>query len=497
MGLVDTIRRVFWLLPVLIVGAASLFAAFSSTIAPPPAGSALFFNPRPRQASSEAEAALQRFLAAEDGADAKADAKADANAAEDAAARLVRLGGAALPHLLERIDSLPPDQARRLADALWPIAERMGSWESETLALTDARDAKRSERRLEFWRDFRDEHASDFRPLVVQRLVRRLSARDLSLRRADLLVVDTYALPALIDQLGRVQTNADVERVQRVAALIAHVRGQEFRGQARSVVAARRLASQLRGEWDREGPDYTSLNGVEQLAASLSQTEFAIWVRRSLRQLTKVDDSALGERLARGAAISAPSFLLALLGALVLGPALAAWLQVLEMSRKVPRAGRLSVRLGLALAVCSLLPGALLEPTASAFWRGSLALLAGTLPSTFLLSHELGQRVDWRTHRLLRRRRSWARVRAIWRWLGPSLPTLSPLVAAEAAFAVACLEIGSNRPGLGLETWRAAQTGDLPWLMLSSLALGLFTGSTQLLCDAVLGTRRFAWWEAD
>src|SRR5436190_78464 len=64
--------------------------------------------------------------------DSLAHVAADDSLAEGARATLVRLGGAALPHLLPRLDGLDPLARARVAVALSPIAERMGLGAEET-----------------------------------------------------------------------------------------------------------------------------------------------------------------------------------------------------------------------------------------------------------------------------------------------------------------------------------------------------------------------------
>ncbi len=475
--MVESLRRLLWLVPLLTLGSGALFALLSSTLAPPPPGQFAFFNRHPADAEGEARLALELLERDE----------------ARGSARLIELGGAGLPHVLSRLDTFSVKRQKRVAHALWPLVGRIGL-DDPTGAPDDGVDA--SDHQLIFWRQFYEEHSLDFRPLSVQRLVKRLAARDLRLRSADLLVVDSFALPALIEELGRVRTAADVERVRRLSALIAHVSGRSFDlPRPASISQARQLATDIRAFWDRENGAFSQLSKLELLGARTTQTEFSIWVRRSWRQLNGVDASSLVPRLLRGGRVSAPLFALTLLGALVLGPALAAWVQVLQM-RGFGSAGRQApIRIVLAFGLCTLVPGTLLHTSSVNWMLGLSSTLAGTLSSAYLLQRELADRIDWRTRHVLARQEGLGRVRAVVRWLGPSIPTLAPLAAAEAAIWVTCLELGAHVHGLGEETIQAVASADLPWLMLAGLSLGVVTGGMQLVCDALLGTARLRWGE--
>lgn len=477
--MVESLRRLFWLAPLLTLGSGALFALLTSTLVPPPPGQFAFFNRHPANAEGEALLALDLLEHDE----------------PRGTARLVELGGAALPHVLSRLDTFAVKRQKRIAHALWPLVVRMGLDDSTGTATGDVVDA--SDYQLIFWRQFYEEHGLEFRPLSVQRLVKRLAARDLRLRRADLLVVDSFALPALIEELGRVRTDADVERVRRLSGLIAHVSGRAFElPRAASISQAHLLATEIRVFWDRHSGAFSQMGKLELLGARITQTEFSIWVRQSWRQLNGVDASSLVPRLLRGGRVSAPLFALALLGALVLGPALAAWVQVLQM-RSFGSAGRHApIRIILAFGLCTLIPGTLLHTSGVNWMLGLSATLSGTLSSAYLLQRELADRIDWRTRHVLSRQEGLGRVRAVVRWLGPSIPTLAPLAAAEAAIWVTCLELGAHVHGLGQETIHAVASADLPWLMMAGLSLGVVTGGMQLVCDALLGTARLRWGEA-
>src|SRR5690606_13925331 len=132
-----------------------------------------------------------------------------------AAAQLATLGGAALPHILPRLDELDPKGRARVSMALEPVARRMGI--GTDMDLGDPESASL------FWTRFWQDREFDFRPIVVRRLVKQLAQRSLALRRDDVVQLDTFALPELVRALGRVNHSEDVERVSRLSTLMAHI----------------------------------------------------------------------------------------------------------------------------------------------------------------------------------------------------------------------------------------------------------------------------------
>jgi hypothetical protein len=191
----DALRRVLWLFPVLGAGAVVLFFVLGSTsTVEEKLEHPLFYNESPRSAQVAAEQALLEVLAGD----------------PRGARELEVLGGAALPVVLERMATMSVAEQRKVAGALRPIAIRIrdgqrGSFErlgAEAIGKQDRFEAL--DRDLLFWQRYRDEHALDLRPLATSRLVRRMSERDAGRKSADLVAIDTYALPTLVEALGRV-----------------------------------------------------------------------------------------------------------------------------------------------------------------------------------------------------------------------------------------------------------------------------------------------------
>ena len=188
----------------------------------------------------------------------RAAAKDDGPEATRARAELLRLGGAALPHVLPQLDSLEPSARGRVALALGPLALRM------RVASVD--DVATPERALLFFGRFWQDRSIEFRPTTVRRAVERLAERSLTLRRDDVVHADTYALEALVAALGKVQTAADAARVARLHPVLMHVTGRgEALSRAPTVDEAARAARRWQELWLQRG---RRLLGVGRTAAS-------------------------------------------------------------------------------------------------------------------------------------------------------------------------------------------------------------------------------------
>lgn len=482
----DAIRRILWLIPVLSVGAVLIFFVLGSTSTiSDELRQPLFYNPAPESAEVAAKRAL-RLIEAGD---------------PEGTEKLTELGGAALPLILAELPTMAVEEQRRLAHALRPLAERMRLSERSAFAGIEPRPTssgasasplrEESDRQLLFWERYRDEHALDLRPLSASRLVRRMAERDAHLRSADLLAIDTYALPTLVGALGRVSTQDDVDRCRRVVRVIAHVTGKPWRlDPGATPEQARKLATKIRKYWDQEGGRFTQMERLELLVARFSQTEFGSWVFRSVRQLTGLDHPELLARILSQGRSSAGLLALCLVGLLLVGPAVAATIQVVQLRSRRFQFEYVGLRTAMAGATMTVIAWSVAEPESSFAYLGGIALLVGTVFSTFILQRELSDRVDWRTHHVLRSRTRLSRVLAVTRWLTPSIPTLTPIAIAEAALWVTCLEASSETQGLGREMLRALLSGDLDFLMAICLGLGLATGLAQVAADVFLGNVR-------
>lgn len=205
----------------------------------------------------------------------RAIARGDGEDADRGRAELLRLGAAALPIVLPKLDSLEPSARGKVAMALAPLALRMRVANSE--------DVASPERALLFWSRFWQDRSIDFRPTTVRRAVDRLAERALSLRREDVIHADTYALEALVAALGKVRGPADVARVARLHSVLLHVTG---RGQALppdpSIEDARRAVEHWQALWLEDGADFSVLEGPRRIAALLTETQFGKWLAQAV-----------------------------------------------------------------------------------------------------------------------------------------------------------------------------------------------------------------------
>lgn len=222
----------------------------------------VFVNPTPRDVRERALRAM-RAAAKDDGPEAKA-----------ARAELLRLGGAALPHVLPRLDSLEPSARGRVALALGPLALRM--------RVASAEDVATPERALLFFGRFWQDRSIEFRPTTVRRAVERLAERSLSLRRDDVIHADTYALEALIAALGKVASAPDAARVARLHPVLMHItaRGEPL-PRTPSVDEAANAARHWQELWLQEGADYCVLEGPRRVAALATETQFGKWLAQA------------------------------------------------------------------------------------------------------------------------------------------------------------------------------------------------------------------------
>src|SRR6478735_8121652 len=112
----------------------------------------------------------------------RAAARDEGPEASAARAELLRLGGAALPHVLPQLDALEPVARGRVAMALGPLALRM--------RVASPEDVTSPERAMLFFSRFWQDRSIEFRGTTVRRAVERLAERSLTLRREDVIHAD-------------------------------------------------------------------------------------------------------------------------------------------------------------------------------------------------------------------------------------------------------------------------------------------------------------------
>jgi peptide/nickel transport system permease protein len=268
-----TLRRILWVVPTLFIVSTLAFWILSQAARGParavPSGVAgaglnttvqlpLFFNSRPRNVRALAQQAVQGI--------ARGDHQSTKHARQ-----LVRLGGAALPHILPRLDSLRPAERTRVAQSLAPLGKRMHVGSPDEL-----RDPQSA---VLFWNRFWDDRSIDFRPAVVKRSVKRLARRSTPGRIQDIMQLDTYALPELIDAMGAVEDPQDVQRIARLSQLAAHITGLRWRVDPDAAVAeAADCSAQWKRWWRLHGSDFVVFDGTRHLSAMVVETAFGKWL---------------------------------------------------------------------------------------------------------------------------------------------------------------------------------------------------------------------------
>src|SRR4051812_33779686 len=279
------LRRLLWIVPILIGVTLASFALLSYV--PDPADDPAviatlraeeatelrrsrfldlprFFNERPFDVVGRVDAALAHLGADDDQA-------------------LVRLGGAALPYLLPRLDALDPAARARVAVALLPVAERMG------IASAQAGDPALA---VAFWNRFWADRGIDFRTANARRAARRLSVHGTSTREADLIELDTFALEQImvaLDELaapvivvpGTVATEEGIEPLRRLVAAAAHVTERDDKIADDATMAdALACVRRWREWWLVHQTDYVAYSGGARFLAMLTNTQYARWAEK-------------------------------------------------------------------------------------------------------------------------------------------------------------------------------------------------------------------------
>lgn len=465
-----TVRRVLWIVPTLVFTSLVLFG-FLSTLGAHRGDAARlprFFQPQPQSVRERADGAVRRIAG-------------EGSEAEDGARDLAGLGGAALPHVLPRLDALPPRARGRVALALGPVARRMGVGTREELL--------QPETAVLFWTRFWQDRSIDFRPGVAKRAVRRVMQHASEGRREDVLSLDTFALPELILALPTVRSPEDVVTTARLCQLLAHVSGKPWTIDETASAAQAETARRTWLRWWRDSRlQFVNLEGPERLFAMVTETEYGRWAEAAA--YSRLGTTAQGQPVLDVLSARAPLSLSILVAAILAGYlgsiALGTWAAA---SRNFDRMAAPFVLALIAVPLVVLLPS--VAPTDPA-GHVLLAVLAVSLMTSATLSRyqrgalrrELA--TDYaRTRRafgLPPLRIAWVSVRgassALGSLLGRDLPTLLSL----------CLlvEYALDLPGLGPVTVQALKSGDVSWLMAVGLGSMTLAALMQILSDRVL-----------
>jgi ABC-type dipeptide/oligopeptide/nickel transport system permease component len=467
------IRRILWAIPTLL--ATSLVLFFITTLAPAPGNSD---DPLIDEAWRGRFLDVPRFLNTQPqdvrsrSAEAVAHVAAGDALSERRARRLVRLGGAALPYVLPSFEALPPEARGRLAVALAPLAERMG-------IAREGADLHDPERAVLFWSHFWDDRALDFTSTAVERAVERLVDHGSDLREADLVTLDTYAMPQIMVAIA---STTDRVALARLTRLSRHATGRgPLLDENASATQVRRALADWREWWFVHQPDFVALTGAERVIAMVTETRYGKWVERAAGGelgISAVDGEPIADKLAERAPLTLLVCALAMLGSWVIAVpvgALSAWRRGKAFDL-VSTAVLFVLYATPTFAVAELLRRATLGSTAS-LPRIVLAVIALAVGSIATLSRwQRAAMLDVVRQDFVRTARAkgasaW-RVAVVHALRNALMPTMTLLglhlpVVLGGAFVV---EEVFGLPGMGFETLRAIQSHDAAWLMAVVIA---------------------------
>jgi ABC-type dipeptide/oligopeptide/nickel transport system permease component len=502
------LRRVLWSIPTLI--ATSLVIFFVTTLAPEPA-------PQPETGTASGpgdpgwvEARRARFLqlprlintSPQDVRSRAREALSHIAAGDDrhaaSASDLCRLGGAALPDVLPLLETLPPDARGRVAAALTPVAIRMG-----LRSVDEANDAEKPadadgpESAVLFWTQFWENRELDFSRAAVDRAVRRLVEHGSELRERELVVLDTFALPAILRAMATSHDGAVLERLTRLAQHMSG-RGEVLRFDA-SASEARRAVADWQEWWFVHATDYVALEGTSRAIAFLTETRYGKWLERARSGelgVSVVDGEPIGSKIRAHASLTLLVCMLAMLAGWALAVpigAIGAWRQgrtfdvassaVLLVLYAAPTfaVAELLRRIAAAQAI----DGARVALAVTSLTVGSLATLSRWQRAAML---EVIRQDYVRTARA--KGLSAVRVAVVHAMRNALLPmiTLAGLHLPTLLAGALVVEEVFRLPGLGFETLRAIESHDTPWLMAVVLVAAVAVTLGLVASDVACGT---------
>ncbi|MFT3771293.1 MAG: ABC transporter permease [Minicystis sp.] len=485
--LAHALRRLLWSIPAL-VGISLVTFLFLSYVPDPTDDPAVAAAMKPEELSRlrrERFLDLPRFLnTTPRGVRERADALVNAVAAggpEAAAARveLGRLGGAALPFVLPRLDSLPPERRRELALALAPIARRMGN------ASPDVDDPARA---VAFWTRFWDDRGIEFRRASVRSAVARLVRYGSTSRAADLHELDTFVLDDVLGALAPPQDVAGVARARALVEVAAHVTGRDDRiAPGDDVVAARACVDRWHAYWSVYRSDFVSDTGLPRVADMVLETRYGKWAYEAVTH--RFGKSAAGAPVLDEIVARFPVTVLVVFGAIALAYSIAVPLGALGAARRGQRVDTVVMLVILALYAT---PTAVIAVLARGV-AGREAVLAMAILAPALVAAPTAQQrsalvlalsadhVRAAIARGSSRRRALL-VHGLRNALFPvaTLATLEGPMALGGAFVV---ERVLSLRGIGELTMLAVQERDIAWLMAISMSAALIAAVFVVAAD--------------
>ena len=486
------LRRAIWAIPTLF--GVSLVVFLLTTLLPDPPPAAPGDGVEARLRVDDARRArfldLPRFanVAPRDVVTRVGDCVAHIEKSDDDAAlcerRLVQIGGAGLPYLLPRLDSLAPGPRGRIALALAPIARRMGVGEERDLEVPD--------RAALFWERFWEDRSVDFTEPAVRREVDRLVKRGTDLREEELRYVDTFALRQLVEAMRITQ---ETEALVRLTRLASHVASRDVRIQpADDPARIRAVVADWQSWWYVHETDYIALQGGEKITASIAQTRYAKWVLGAAMGqlgLSTRDGVPVFDKLLSRAPVTLGMALLAL----VLAAAIAIPLGVLAAWRRDDAIDHVTA---LVLLAFYALPTFLIAELLATFGRPEDArvlpvIALATVSLSVMTQQQRASMIEVLGQDYIRGARAKgartlriAVLHALRNALVPTV-TLAGVQFPALVGAAFVVEEVFGIQGMGWETLRAIESRDAAWIVAVTLLCAVVTIAGLVLSDIAYG----------
>lgn len=484
-------RRLLWTLPTLLVVSlvSFLFLSYVPDITDDPSAIATLTPAQIVHLRREKFLDLPRFVnLAPKGVGERADAALAAIAAggkgvADAERDLARLGGAALPFVLPKLDTLAPEPRAKVAIALAPVAKRMG--------VDHAGEASNPKLAAAFWSRFWDNRHVDFRRAAVRSAVARLVRYGTKSRATDLIELDTFALD---DVIGALELPSDSGSIDRAAALIevaAHATGNDDRITAGDdLAAARACVDRWRTFWSVYRSDFVAHTGMARVAAIVLETRYGKWV-------LSVVTARFGQRAGSYAVIEevgirAPVTLGLVFGAIALAYVVGGALGVLSAIVKKQRYdGTLAVSVLVLYAIPTPVAAVVVHGAAGVSYRSAaLALVVLALALVAApVRHQRAALAEVLSRDYIRaaEARGAGRVRVVvvhaLRNAALPLATLATLEAPMALGGAFVVEHVFGLRGMGEATMIAVTQRDTSWLMVVSIGAAALAALLVVITD--------------
>lgn len=379
-----------------------------------------------------------------------------------ARAELVRIGGAALPHVLPTLDALAPAERARAAQGLAPLAERMG--------LPDLDVARDPELAARYWLRFWDDRGIEFRRAAVSSAVERMARYRSSSRAEELGELDTFALGAVMDAMPTPTDRATVDEARALVGLAARATRRDDRiPEDATTEVASTVVLRWRRWWEANRLDYTTLDGPGRATAVILETQYGRWALRAITQ--KLGRAREGATVARELRRRAPLTAAIVFCAVAIAYAAAV---ALGMAAAASRGRPLDFAVAVSALALVAIPPAVLAVGAHALGAGgivvpTLIVAAGlvAMPTRLMRSSLLATLNRPYMRAAVARGASRGRIiglHGLHNGLAPILTqlTLEPPAALGGAFVV---EHVFGLRGVGAGTIEALAGRDVDWLM--------------------------------